>query len=69
MIHGRPYKETEAGVQFRPCAPHGVLARLGDKWTILVMSHLAVAGGHRLRFSELKSGMALVQRAAQMRVG
>jgi DNA-binding HxlR family transcriptional regulator len=34
-----------------------VLARLGDKWTILVMSHLSIADGHRLRFSELKSGI------------
>jgi DNA-binding HxlR family transcriptional regulator len=56
-IHGRPYEETEQGPRFKPCAPNGVLARLGDKWTILVMSHLAVARGHRLRFSELKAGI------------
>lgn len=56
-IHGRPYEETEQGPRFKPCAPNGVLARLGDKWTILVMSHLAVATGHRLRFSELKVGI------------
>ncbi len=56
-IHGRPYEETSAGPLFRPCAPHSVLARLGDKWTILVMSHLALAPGHRLRFSELKNGI------------
>ena len=37
--------------------PNGVLARLGDKWTILVLSHLAVAPGHRLRFSTLKKGI------------
>ena len=49
LIHGRPYEETEEGLRFRPCAPNGVLARLGDKWTILVMSHLAVASGHRLK--------------------
>ncbi|WP_185984363.1 winged helix-turn-helix transcriptional regulator [Aureimonas mangrovi] len=57
LIHGRPYQETDKGPVFRPCAPNSVLARLGDKWTILVMSHLAVAPGHRLRFSELKSGI------------
>ncbi|BCP55025.1 transcriptional regulator [Kaistia sp. 32K] len=57
LIHGRPYEETQEGPRFRPCAPNGVLARLGDKWTILVMSHLAVARGHRLRFSELKNGI------------
>ena len=56
-IHGRPYEETDKGPVFRPCAPNGVLARLGDKWTILVMSHLALAKGHRLRFSELKGGI------------
>jgi DNA-binding HxlR family transcriptional regulator len=56
-IHGRPYLETETGPHFRPCAPQSVLARLGDKWTILVMSYLAVAPGHRLRFSELKRGI------------
>lgn len=56
-IHGRSYEQTEDGPLFRPCAPHSVLARLGDKWTILVMSHLAVADGHRLRFSELKRGI------------
>ena len=37
--------------------PNGVLARLRDKWTILVMSHLAVASGHPLRFSALKGGI------------
>ncbi|KAK0332402.1 hypothetical protein LTR94_025032, partial [Friedmanniomyces endolithicus] len=57
MIHGRPYQQTENGPRFRPCAPNSVLSRLGDKWTILVMSHLAQADGHRLRFSELKSGL------------
>jgi DNA-binding HxlR family transcriptional regulator len=57
QIHGRPYQQTEKGPVFRPCAPNGVLARLGDKWTILVMSHLAVADGHRLRFSALKAGI------------
>ena len=57
LIHGRPYEQTEAGPRFRPCAPNGALARLGDKWTILVISHLAVADGHRLRFSQLKKGI------------
>lgn len=57
LIHGRPYEETRQGPLFRPCAPHSILARLGDKWTILVMSHLAVAPGHRLRFSSLKAGI------------
>jgi DNA-binding HxlR family transcriptional regulator len=57
LIHGRPYEMTDKGPKFRPCAPNGVLARLGDKWTILVMSHLAVAPGYRLRFSQLKAGI------------
>lgn len=41
QIHGRPYKERNKKPFFTPCAPNSVLARLGDKWTILVMSHLA----------------------------
>lgn len=57
LIHGRPYEDTPTGPRFKPCVPNGVLARLGDKWTILVMSHLAVAPGHRLRFSALKKGI------------
>lgn len=34
-----------------------MLERLGDKWTILVVSMLAMAPGNRLRFSELKGGI------------
>jgi DNA-binding HxlR family transcriptional regulator len=34
-----------------------VLARLGDKWTILVMSLLAIAPDNRLRFSEIRIGV------------
>ena len=56
-IHGRAYEHTDRGPRFTPCAPNSVLARLGDKWTILVMSHLAVAPDHRLRFSALKNGI------------
>ncbi|MGN6825882.1 winged helix-turn-helix transcriptional regulator [Paucibacter sp. M5-1] len=56
-VHGRTYTETASGPLFRPCAPHSVLARLGDKWTILVMSHLAVSPGYRLRFTALKGGI------------
>ncbi|HEX7120433.1 MAG TPA: helix-turn-helix domain-containing protein [Longimicrobiales bacterium] len=41
----------------RPCAPHDVLSRLGDKWTVLVLASLAFAPGRRLRFSELKAGI------------
>lgn len=56
-IHGRPYAVTGKGPVLTPCAPHDVLARMGDKWTILVMSLLALAPGHRLRFSEIKGGV------------
>jgi DNA-binding HxlR family transcriptional regulator len=42
LIHGRPYEETDAGPRFKPCVPNGVLA---------------VAPGHRLRFSTLKKGI------------
>ncbi|WP_375429192.1 winged helix-turn-helix transcriptional regulator [uncultured Sphingomonas sp.] len=57
MIHGRPYEQTEHGPLLRPCAPNGVLPRLGDKWTILALSLLALTPGHRLRFSALKNGI------------
>ena len=57
QIYGRTYEQTEDAPRFRPCGPNGALARLGDKWTILVISHLAVANGHRLRFSALKHGI------------
>lgn len=40
-----------------PCAPNGVLSRLGDKWTILVMSLMSLADGNRLRYSDLKTGI------------
>ncbi|PRD43031.1 transcriptional regulator [Phyllobacterium phragmitis] len=56
-IHGRPYIETKKGPILTPCAPNGVLARLGDKWTILVMSILALDPARALRFSEIKNGI------------
>ena len=56
-IHGRPFGMTWKGPVLSPCAPHGILARMGDKWTILVMSLLALAPGNRLRFSEIRSGV------------
>ena len=57
-IHGRPYREQARGPMLAPCAPHSVLARMGDKWTILVMSMLALAPDAPLRFSEIKHGIA-----------
>ncbi len=56
-IHGRSYITTDDGPVLTPCAPHDVLARLGDKWTILVMSLLALAPGNQQRFSEIKHGV------------
>lgn len=50
-------KDMEQQLGFKPCAPTGVLARIGDKWTILVMSNLAVAPGYRARFSTLKNNI------------
>ena len=40
-----------------PCAPHAVLARMGDKWTIMVVSLLSLAHENRLRFSQLQRGV------------
>lgn len=42
-INGRPVFETPDGPKLTPCAPGSVLARLGDKWTILVISLLALS--------------------------
>lgn len=56
-IDGWPHEVTSRGVRLKACAPHDLLARLGDKWTILVLSLLSVAPGHRLRFSDLKYGV------------
>jgi DNA-binding HxlR family transcriptional regulator len=56
-IFGRPFAMTDDGPVVTPCAPHDVLARLGDKWTILIMSLLSLAPNHRLRFSGIKRGV------------
>lgn len=57
-IHGRPYQDGPKGPTFTPCAPHSVLARLGDKWAILVISILALSPEEALRFSEIKNGIS-----------
>ena len=56
-IHGRLYREGVKGPVLTPCAPHSVLARMGDKWTILVMSILAISPETSLRFSAIKNGI------------
>ena len=57
IVLGGSRVETKRGPAFRPCAPNGVFPRLGDKWTILTLSMLALAPGHRLRFSAMKNGI------------
>ena len=54
---GWPHEVTARGIRLTACAPHDLLARLGDKWTILVLSLLSAAPGHRLRFSAIKYGV------------
>lgn len=49
--------ETPTPLKLQPCAPHSVIERLGDKWTLLVLSLLGLAPEHRLRFSDLKRGV------------
>ena len=56
-ITGAPHVLAPRGIQLTPCAPHDVLTRLGDKWTILVVSLLSLAPENRLRFSEVKNGV------------
>ena len=52
-----PHETTDHGIRLLACLPHDLIARLGDKWTILVLSLLAVAPGQRLRFSQIKYGV------------
>lgn len=40
-----------------PCAPGSVLARLGDKWTILVISFLSLYPDTPMRFGALRRGI------------
>ncbi len=56
-ITGVPHVLAPRRIQLTPCAPHDVLTRLGDKWTILVVSLLSLAPENRLRFSEVKNGV------------
>ena len=50
----RSPSEIAQRLGFEPCAPTGLVARLGNRWTVLVISHLAAAPNHRARFSALK---------------
>jgi DNA-binding HxlR family transcriptional regulator len=57
LLDGWPHEVTPQGVRLTACTPHDLLTRLGDKWTILVLSLLSVAPDHRLRFSQIKYGV------------
>lgn len=56
-VNGRPILETPNGPVLTPCAPNSVLARMGDKWTILVISLLSLSPGKPLRFGALRRGI------------
>ena len=56
-INGRPIIETPRGPVLTPCAPGSVLARLGDKWTILVVSMLALTPHAPMRFGAIRRGI------------
>lgn len=56
-IEGWDHEVTERGIRLAACAPHDLIARLGDKWTILVLSLMAVAPVSRLRFSQIHYGV------------
>ncbi len=57
MIDDWPYEVTARGIRLTQCMPHDLITRLGDKWTILILSLLSVAPGNRLRFSQIKYGV------------
>ena len=52
-----PHEVTARGIRLSACMPHDLIARLGDKWTILVISLLSIAPDQRLRFSHIKYGV------------
>ncbi|WP_018899789.1 helix-turn-helix domain-containing protein [Rhizobium sp. 2MFCol3.1] len=56
-INGRPVIETARGPVLTPCAPGSVLVRLGDKWTILVVSMLALSPDAPMRFGAIRRGI------------
>ena len=56
-VNGRPVIETPNGPVLTPCAPGSVLARLGDKWTILVISLLSLSPDTPMRFGALRRGI------------
>ncbi|WP_438617453.1 winged helix-turn-helix transcriptional regulator [Oryzifoliimicrobium ureilyticus] len=56
-INGRPVIETVHGPMLTPCAPGSILERLGDKWTILVISLLALSPDTPMRFGAIRRGI------------
>ena len=52
-----PHEVTARGLRLSVCMPHDLVARLGDKWTILVISLLSIAPDRQLRFSQIKYGV------------
>lgn len=56
-VNGRPVLHTPRGPVLTPCAPGSVLARLGDKWTILVISFLSLYPDTPMRFGVLRRGI------------
>ncbi len=57
VLDGWPHEMTDRGIRLSACTPHDLLTRIGDKWTILVLSLLFLAPRQRLRFSEIKYGV------------
>lgn len=56
-VNGRPVIQTPTGPVLTPCAPGSVLARLGDKWTILVISLLSLTPDTPMRFGAIRRGI------------
>jgi DNA-binding HxlR family transcriptional regulator len=56
-VNGRPILETANGPVLTPCAAGSVLERLGDKWTVLVISLLSLSADKPLRFGALRRGI------------
>ncbi len=63
-------KKVKTVAKLQPCQSHEVMARLGDKWALLVIITLSRSNEGRLRFSELKNGIAKIsQRMLTLTLG
>lgn len=52
------HPQQAAPPELHICEPHELLARLGDKWTVMVLVALSLSPEGRLRFTHLKKSVS-----------